>query len=255
MKKNKVNVLWTGGYDSSFRMVQLSKMDVTIQPYYLSDNRKSEKNELNAIKEITNDINKNDETKCDILPLKIYNVSDVKEDNEITESYLNLKKHFPLGTQYDWLRRFTKEQNINGLELTIEKSKNNIAYQTIQRFGATKLINNDVVPYRVIDENKSTEDVLKIFGEFHFPEPSFKLTKQEMLTEYKKLGFENTVIKTWFCYNPIKNKPCGLCNPCKSTIKEGMEFRFPKSSLRRYKLRAFYRIRKGLFRRIKKILT
>lgn len=44
MKKREViNVLWTGGYDSSFRMVQLSKSNVMIQPYYLSDKRKCEK--------------------------------------------------------------------------------------------------------------------------------------------------------------------------------------------------------------------
>lgn len=44
MKEREViNVLWTGGYDSSFRIVQLSKNKVTIQPYYLSDNRKCEK--------------------------------------------------------------------------------------------------------------------------------------------------------------------------------------------------------------------
>lgn len=258
---NKVNVLWTGGYDSSFRMVQLSKKDVTIQPYYLSVNRISEKNELNAIAEITDDINKNEETKCKILPLKIYNVSDVKEDKEITEAHLNLRKHSPLSAQYSWLRMFAKDHNIEGLELTIEKSgnNNNIAYESIKKFGATKLINNSVISYHIIDENKSSKDLIKIFGKFHFPNPSFMLTKKETLDEYKRLGFEDTVSKTWFCYNPINNEPCGLCNPCKSTIVEGMEFRFPESSLRRYKFRFFYnninRLKNGLSRRFKKTLS
>ena len=42
-KKRSNKCLWTGGYDSSFRMVQLSKSNVMIQPYYLSDKRKCEK--------------------------------------------------------------------------------------------------------------------------------------------------------------------------------------------------------------------
>ena len=37
----KVKVLWTGGFDSTFRVTQLSRMDVEIEPYYLSDGRLS----------------------------------------------------------------------------------------------------------------------------------------------------------------------------------------------------------------------
>ena len=32
-----VHVLWTGGFDSSFRLVQLSKYQVNVQPYYVKD--------------------------------------------------------------------------------------------------------------------------------------------------------------------------------------------------------------------------
>ena len=52
-----VEIFWTGGFDSTFRIVQLSRCNVTIQPYYISDNRKSEKNELKAIEQITNILN------------------------------------------------------------------------------------------------------------------------------------------------------------------------------------------------------
>lgn len=90
--KEIINILWTGGFDSSFRMVQLSKKNVTIQPYYLCDNRVSEQNELSAITEITEDIKKHPETKCTILPLIKYKVEDIAPDNEITESYLRLRK-------------------------------------------------------------------------------------------------------------------------------------------------------------------
>ena len=29
-----INVLWTGGLDSTFRILELSKADVEVQPYY-----------------------------------------------------------------------------------------------------------------------------------------------------------------------------------------------------------------------------
>lgn len=234
-----VNVLWTGGYDSSFRMVQLSKIGVVIQPYYLSDNRRSEKNELNAIAQITADIKKNPQTKCTILPLIVSNTSDVKPDAEITEAYYKLREIEPIGSQYDWLARFSKEHSLEGLELSVEKADSSTAGNILNKTDTKIDLRNDGnVTYYKIDEDKSHPDIVKVFGQFHYP--LLNMTKIDMLAEYKRLGFEDTVTKTWFCFNPINNKPCGLCNPCKSTLSEGMEFRFPKSSLIRNKLRLVY---------------
>ena len=50
--KKEFEVMWTGGFDSTFRICQLSRMDVVITPYYLCNNRPSEPNELNAINTI-----------------------------------------------------------------------------------------------------------------------------------------------------------------------------------------------------------
>lgn len=236
-----VNVLWTGGYDSSFRMVQLSKIGVVIQPYYLSDNRKSEKNELNAIAQITADIKKNPQTKCTILPLIVSNVSEVKPNAEITKSFRKLRKVARIGTQYDWLARFSEEHSLQGLELGIEKAASCQVVTIFNKFNAKlELVNDGDVAYYQIDGDQSDPDLMNVFGRFHYPSPLYDMTKTDMLAEYKRLGFEDTVTKTWFCFNPINNKPCGLCNPCKSTLSEGMEFRFPKSSLIRNKLRLVY---------------
>ena len=236
-----VNVLWTGGYDSSFRMVQLSKIRVVIQPYYLSDNRRSEKNELNAIAQITADIKKNPQTKCTILPLIIFNTSEVKPDAEITKSYHKLRKVVPIGSQYDWLARFSKEHNLQGLELGIEKAASGKVVTIFNKLNAKlELVHDGDVAYYQLDGNQSDPDLMNVFGRFHYPSPLYDMTKTDTLAEYKRLGFEDTVTKTWFCFNPINNKPCGLCNPCKSTLSEGMEFRFPKSSLIRNKLRLVY---------------
>ena len=52
MEKQTINVLWTGGLDSTCRVAQLSQMDnITIQPYYIVDpGRKSVEYELKAMK-------------------------------------------------------------------------------------------------------------------------------------------------------------------------------------------------------------
>ena len=247
----KINVLWTGGYDSTFRVLQLSKFNIDIQPYYFKDNRVSEENELNAIAEITKDIYNHSETKATILPLITYNTSDVKTDKVITEAYTNIRKSLPLGSQYDWLARFAKEKGMTDLELGLEKAETSTARQTIKKFGEVKLIEKDQLSYYIIDKDKSSEDLIRVFGRFHFPNPLYNLTKQEMLIEYKKLGFENTINKTWFCHTPIDGQPCGVCNPCKSTLDEGMDFRFSKNALRRNKFSFIYKV----FRKIKRTFS
>jgi hypothetical protein len=102
-------------------MVQLSKYNVVIQPYYLYDNgRPSTKNELKAIADITEDIEEHHETQCKILPLIICNTSDVKPDQTITDAYYRLYETTSIGSQYDWLSRFSKEHG-NDIELCLEQ--------------------------------------------------------------------------------------------------------------------------------------
>ena len=103
--KNKtINVLWTGGFDSTYRMVELSGHDVIIQPFYLSDKyRRSEKYELSAIREITADIEKHPGTRCRILPLIKRRTSDLNQDSEIVEAYNRLLGISYIGPQYIWL--------------------------------------------------------------------------------------------------------------------------------------------------------
>lgn len=248
-----VNVFWTGGFDSSYRMVELSKKKVTVQPYYLSDNRKSEKNELKAIAEITLDIKKHPETRSILLPLIIHKTSDVKADEKITKAYYNLRKIAPLGSQYDWLSRFAKEREIDGLELGIEKSDSSTVLAVIKKLGAVKLINEEETSYYILDKEKSNSDLYEVLGQFHYPYTLYNMTKIQTLVEYKKLGFEESINKTWFCHTPINNLPCGLCNPCKTVVKEGMGFRLPKSSLTRYKYQKAYKIKHLIGRVFRKI--
>ena len=53
MKNEPINVLWTGGWDSTYRMVELSRRNVTIQPIYCCDpGRQSLEKEKETIERI-----------------------------------------------------------------------------------------------------------------------------------------------------------------------------------------------------------
>jgi len=227
-----ITVLWTGGMDSSCRMIQLSKSPVHIQPVYLMDNRRSEQKELNAISEITRDIKNHPETRCTILPLLKYAVADIPPDKHITEAYLRLHALTSIGSQYDWLARFAKLYP--GIEISFEKCETNKTYICMHTKGSYRKVTEGDISYAELEKAKTDPDLYAVFGNFHFPLPLFETVKSEELKEFKRLGFEHSIQKTWFCHKPIKNEPCGVCKPCQSVVEEGLTFRLPQAALRRY---------------------
>lgn len=249
-KNQIINVLWTGGFDSTYRMIELSSHDVVIQPFYLSDNhRRSEKFELNAISEITADIERHPETRCTILPLIKRQVSDLKPDNEIIEAYERLRNISYIGPQYVWLAEFAKLNK--GLELCIEMPdcQSGATYCVRREGELMKICKSDLV-YWTLDEKKSSKDILTVFGSLRFP--IIELSKMDMLDGYKRLGFFETMKKTWFCHTPVRGEPCGVCNPCKHVIKEGLSFRIPPAGMERHKTEIHF-INSGWFKYWKKV--
>jgi 7-cyano-7-deazaguanine synthase in queuosine biosynthesis len=239
----RVNILWTGGWDSTYRVLRLMDKHVSIQPYYLKDNRKSEVLELKAIETITRDIRNHPHSKCEVLELITMNVSDVPVDAEITKAYKNILKTDFYGSQYDWLARFAKKNK--NLELCIHEDDK--AVVIIKKYGSIIKEHDDLIgDYYVLDKDKSSEDLIQVFGNFHFPILSD--SKLEMKEWAINSGLIDIMNKTWFCFKPINNKPCGRCNPCTYAIEEGMEYRFSKSAMRRYRFNKFIKpVRQSVF--------
>ena len=245
-----VKVLWTGGFDSTYRIVELSQFDVLIQPYYLKDKqRRSEKYELNAIREITADIERHPGTRCRILPLIAQQASDLKQDCEIVEAYNRLRAISYIGPQYIWLAEFAKSNK--GMELCIETDDSTYgATWCLRKNGKLKKIIDGDLVYWILDEENSSRDVMTVFGSLRFP--LIEITKLEMLEEYKRMGFTETIKKTWFCHTPVNGEPCGVCSPCMQAIDAGLSFRIPSAGLERHKKDINFS-RSGWFKYYKKI--
>ena len=227
-----VNVLWTGGWDSTFRIVQLSTRNVIIQPYYLMDNRNSEKYELNAIRTISDLIRGRNTTRCTLKDVITTKVDDVVQDKETTDAYNAMRTVMKFGSQYDWLARFSI--GINNLELTIHEGDK--ALKVIETFGKVAKLHNDKTgDYFILDPAVSSPEARMIFGNFHFP--LLEYSKLAMKKETDEKGFGEIMDKTWFCYFPVNDAPCGVCNPCVYTIDEGMGYRFSRKALQRYRAR------------------
>jgi hypothetical protein len=235
MSETNYDVLWTGGWDSTFRVLYLALVEkASVQPHYIIDvDRQSSLRELQAVSEIRQELAGLDkQAACRIKPLKITSIRDIPEDKEITAAFSRLRSKSWLGGQYDWLARYVKNNGLLGLELSVHVDDK--AYNFLK--GHVKLMSGSWVlreDTALLGPDKKTD--LKIFSNFRFP--LLECSKLEMRDLAKQYGYITALEKAWFCYHPVNGKPCGTCNPCIYTIEEGMSYRFPKSSLLRYRLR------------------
>lgn len=203
---NIVKILWTGGWDSTFRMIQLAANGATVQPYYIIDTaRQSSLIEIRQIHRIKEDLSIK-YPDCLIKDVKLIELGTIQIGDKFKLAHERLKKHSFMGSQYVWIAALAEQ--VKGLELSIHKDDK-------AEYFARKLISNE-------EDNKS--DVYIIFGNLKYPILDY--TKIEMEEEAKKLGDLDILYKSWFCFRPINNTPCGICNPCIYSIEEGMGKRF-----------------------------
>ena len=135
--------------------------------------------------------------------------------------FKNKKLH--LGSQYDWLARFCKQNNIANMELCVQKLGNPEHYCRFSPFFEMDEISGELV-YK---KSRSSEPEYILFMRFEFP--ILHITKQDMLNTARQNGWLSIMKKTWFCHQPILGEiPCGKCDPCQQTMGErGMKKRFP----------------------------
>lgn len=213
-------ILWTGGWDSTFRLLQLVLIEkIDVQPIYIKDtDRKSNNKELEAIDKILKALFKPfPEAQKRISPLIIIDKNEILIDQQLEESYNKISKTQKIGTQYLWIASFCKQNNINSIELSIEKDNRiNSFYNFIVPFF-NKHLNNPNLHLE--------EEVNNLFHYFGFN--LFEVTKIDILKISKENGWMEIMNLTWFCHRPKNDKPCGKCKPCLTAFTEGLNFRIP----------------------------
>jgi hypothetical protein len=222
-----VNLLWTGGWDSSFRLLQLLLQHRReVVPHYLLDpTRASTRAELEAMEQIRGALfEKHPHTQALLRPLHKFDIAMLAPDATITEAFRKIVGERFIGSQYDWLARFCKQLGIAELELAAGHRGGRI--QGIIGSMVMKTTDNGDVSYRLDPAHSDTKE-FAIFGGFSFP--LFELNKQETGTIAAEQGWLEILRMSWFCHKPGKgNEPCGYCNPCLYAVDEGFGWRIPR---------------------------
>jgi hypothetical protein len=215
------NILWTGGWDSTFQLVRSLLSDpCDIQPFYLIDeNRSSTAMELLTMKRIKQKIRADIPARAaSLLPVRFVAVSDLLDDERIAGAFARIRKRARIGIQYEWLGRFCRQFCVSDLQLCIHRDdRAHVPLQTVvEDLGGRN--------YRVAPRYAGTDEH-DLFQYYSFP--VFDLTKRDMQAIAQDQGFDSTLSLTWFCHAPKDGKPCGTCRPCRFTIEEGLGWRVP----------------------------
>lgn len=120
MERPTIHTLWTGGLDSTARIVYLSRQEVNVTPYYMIDScRASTSNEIEAMQRITKRLRQDSGTKANIHNVIVVDVASIAPDAEISGAWKRLFDKYRVGSQYEFLARYAKHNDIT-LEIGIE---------------------------------------------------------------------------------------------------------------------------------------
>jgi len=193
------HLFWTGGWDSTFRLLQLLfEEGRKVQPHYIIRDEQCTGTEIDTMAKIRRYISRNHpEFRTELEPILFQDVFGIKSNKEITGLHKTLCKEKKVNNQYEILARYCSQKGISEVDLSI------IAIEK-----------------EIIDSD--------LFKPFSFP--LLRMTKKEMLLKAKENGWMEMMEMTSFCRRPKNGRPCGLCGPCTDAIESGLGFRLPLKS-------------------------
>lgn len=231
----KCHVLWTGGYDSSFRVLQaLIDEDKTVQPIYISDlidnepgkktHRKNKDQEYNAMNKIRDFFGKKFPEKKD----KLLDVIDIKkieldDDTKYHMDELKKKKSVRRSTcQYGAISQLSKDINVGRhgddiiyLELGVVKEDYRV--DKFRNIGIFNTINNNIDKSSYKISSNLNHNSVNLFRYCRFP--LIDVNKKEMLEIAGKGGYSDILVHSWSCWYPKEDgSTCGKCIMCKERI-------------------------------------
>jgi hypothetical protein len=202
-----VKLLWTGGWDSSFRLLQLLLIEQRpVQPIYVIDTgRNSIRHELRSMEAIRAGVLERLPDPSCLAPTLIYLATDFPPTPENVELAACIRRRVPFGTQYTWLTGPAEALGWSGVELCGEA-------------GTTPWEHEIFAGPGVLNDTPES----RLFKYWAFP--LVETTKEQMRDIAREHGFLDLLIQRWSCFDPLLGRACGRCHPCSIALHDGMDF-------------------------------
>jgi len=203
--ENKVNLFWTGGWDSTFRLVQLlMTTGSVVQPHYIVRTEDVTGIEISTMIRIRRAIVRGyPEVEPRFLPTIYTNEDLITRYSDIAEQVEKIREHVKVNEQYHILADYCRERKIDQAEVSL-------------------------VQYPGMDaEERLSKQFMNAPAFRSFTFPVIDISKTDMDDMAREKGWEEIMYLTNFCRRPPKIKPCGVCGPCTDAVIRGMGFRLP----------------------------
>ena len=238
-----VNLLWTGGWDSTFRLLQLVwGKGEPVQPYYLIDpQRPSLAHEIKAMYGIQAAVAAARPEAGELIrSIHFRALDDLPPNRTISEQYRRMSVLAEPGIQYEWLARMAAAEGLTNLEIGFQAHAGQMSFwQARIRRGCAPIQDERGDDNYQMAANPDPPE-LAMFGRFRFP--IVQCTKMDIHAWAVAHGCDKIMNLTWFCHRPRgQATPCGLCNPCKIAFKENRVNKFPLTSKMRYYVGRIYK--------------
>src|SRR5699024_4113881 len=199
MDKGITNLFWTGGWDSTFRLLQLIfEEHKYVKPHYIVTAQECTGKEIDTINKIKRRISRNHPEKSKfLLPISYMGIGEIKENKAIEREYQEIKKTSKINKQYKHLACYCHQIDVHSIELSVLSSES----------------------FEYLESNST------IFNSFDLPVLGY--SKMEMAQIAERKGWKQLMKMTWFCRRPNKGRPCGFCGPCTDAVLGGVGWRLP----------------------------
>jgi len=238
-QRRERRVLWTGGWDSSFRVLQLLfDTDHVVAPvYFVNPQRRSLLHEVRAMDTISARARRRrPDFEARLLPTQYIEMERVPVDPDVTAALQRCKARGFIGPQYDYLARYLRWVPEAGpLELCIERdSRPHVLMKSV-------LVPAGEHQVYQLRADQREQDLGVLFRDMEFP--LLEYSKQAMREQAERSGYLDILDKSWFCQYPIGASPCGRCSPCEQVVKAGFTHRLSRRARLRYQLSLQRRLR------------
>ena len=220
-------LFWTGGYDSTFRLGQILHTRDSVLPIYINDPkmdgdnvaRKNRSQELAAMSNILQLLYKIDPSyRSRIYPILVIHHIPISSAIRTNMYHLYRKglNRRPI-TQYAAMAELSLLLN-KRIEVGVENSDHS---------AMRRMIRADLVPdsrrpsilvldtrSKALKERRNPEVI--IFRNLDYP--IIEYTKEAMLEEAKRGGYDTILRNSWSCWFPVNGRACGKCAMCSERI-------------------------------------
>jgi hypothetical protein len=218
------HVLWTGGWDSTFRVADLVlTYGRTVQPWYVVDpERRSNRQEHRAMASIRAWLEAAGAGAL-LLPTIVRTAASIPVDPELAEAARTLRARTAVPAQYEWLAMLMRAEGIE-MELGLEDGEGTPAFAGVQPARSPAPAPDD---WWVVPREGNAWDSWALLGGYRLP--IYHLQKTDLGAMAAERGFADLLELTWFCRWPtVLGRPCGFCVPCQATRTGGLLHRVPE---------------------------